>query len=223
MHQRLVHVPYIGRSMVKNDQHSLLSKASKVAEEIVHASIQLVKIGMKRQDILIIIQLQMAQRGIRKNWHRPVVRIGPATRLIFDDRDCDDRIVSNGDLVFIDIGIVFQGYEADFCQTFRITEQPYPTVPHAAKIWKELHQTWKLNPLITGKELYTRASRLASETYFLDSREGGHRIGQFPHSRQGPEFLKDFDQPVAPGEWILEIKLIHQTRDEGIFFEQILL
>ncbi len=71
--------------------------------------------------------------------------------------------------------------------------------------------------------MYEFAKFLADQKgYNLDLSEGGHPIGKFPHSRKGPQILGLLEKSPKPFQWILEIKLIDQSKTKGAFFEQIL-
>src|ERR1700723_2502203 len=61
--------------------------------------------------------------GISTYWHKRIVRAGSNTLAPYDENP-PDLIVSNDDIVFLDLGPVFETWEADFGRTFVVGSDP---------------------------------------------------------------------------------------------------
>jgi Xaa-Pro aminopeptidase len=61
--------------------------------------------------------LAQSRFGVRRHWHKRIARSGPNTLLTYHDPDSDRRI-GNDDIVYLDLGPVFEAWEADFGRTY---------------------------------------------------------------------------------------------------------
>src|SRR6476659_5169045 len=50
--------------------------------------------------------------GVEKHWHKRIVRAGDNTLEPYDENP-EDRVVTDDDIVFLDLGPVFEEWEAD--------------------------------------------------------------------------------------------------------------
>ncbi len=92
--------------------------------------------------------------GVAKHWHKRIVRAGVNTLSIFAD-DPPIRELGTDDTVFIDLGPVFDEWEADVGRTYVIGNDPLKQ-----KLWRDLpvtfdaiHQYFKDHEDVTGAEL----------------------------------------------------------------------
>jgi len=180
--------------------------------------------------------LGLERHGIETHWHKRVVRSGPNTLLPYQDNP-PDRIVQEDDILFVDLGPVFEAWEADFGRTFVIGSDPVK-----AKLRDALEPTWHTvksqfdaNPDITGAELYAIACKEAKNAgWEFGGAHSGHLIGDYPHERIPLDKITLYitegnnakmRQPGKDGNmrhWILEIHLVDKERQIGGFFEQLL-
>jgi len=65
--------------------------------------------------------------GCRRHWHKRIVRAGPNTLLTYYD-ESEDRRIGDDDIVYVDLGPVFEAWEADYGRTFVVGADP---VKHA--------------------------------------------------------------------------------------------
>ena len=72
-----------------------------------------------------IHKLGQDRYGVRTHWHKRVVRAGPNTREPFKE-DPPDRMIEDGDILYVDLGPVFEEWEADFGRTFVLGSKPDP-------------------------------------------------------------------------------------------------
>jgi Xaa-Pro dipeptidase len=174
--------------------------------------------------------------GIRKYWHKRIVRAGKNTLLPYRENP-PDLVIQENDILFFDFGPVFEDWEADFGRTFVLGNDPLKL-----KIQHDIETAWYLgkkwfdsHPNCSGNELFTYVSSLAAEFGWKFGQEHcGHLIGNFPHEKiQGEEVLNyihpqnnlnmsNLDKNGLTRDWILEIHFIDEKLEIGGFFEQLL-
>src|SRR5690242_16440380 len=55
--------------------------------------------------------------GIEKHWHKKIVRSGKNTLAIYPENP-SNRLIDKDDILFIDLGPIVEGYEADIGRTY---------------------------------------------------------------------------------------------------------
>ena len=174
--------------------------------------------------------------GIKKYWHKRIVRSGVNTLQPYNENP-PDLIVQQDDILFLDFGPVFEDWEADFGRTYVLGDDP---VKHKLKndiemAWHEGKAWFGTKTALTGAEYYQYVTGLAGHYGWTFGGEiAGHLIGQFPHERLDPG---NYDLYVHPGNhndmfapdangmkrnWILEIHFVDREKQIGGFFEQLL-
>lgn len=174
--------------------------------------------------------------GLRRHWHKRIVRSGPNTLLTYHD-ETEDRRTEEDDIVYLDFGPVFAAWEADFGRTYAIGTDPakhrlVADISTAFQRGKELFQS---TPELTAGALYDFVAGLASPAgWEFGAPTAGHLIGQFPHERPGGKdarfsirhgndtSLREPDENGKTRHWILEIHFIDRVRKIGGFFEELL-
>jgi Xaa-Pro aminopeptidase len=210
------------------------SKALKLFEEIER---DLIRPGVSETALSKeIFELGAKRHNIQTHWHKRVVRSGPNTLLPYDETTAD-RVIEADDIIFIDLGPVFEAWEADFGRTFVLGDDPIKK-----KLRDSLEPTWKTvkgrfqqNPDITGEELYEIACEEARQAgWEFGGRIAGHLVGLFPHERIPRDKIslyvvtgnkgkmRSLDAKGQQRHWILEIHLVDRARQIGGFFEQLL-
>lgn len=132
-----------------------------------------------------ILDLGAKRHGVRTHWHKRVVRSGPNTLKPYAE-DPPDRMIEEDDILFIDLGPVFEAWEADFGRTFVLGDDPVKK-----KLRDSLEPTWKAvksrfdaNESMTGEQLYGIACEEAKKSgWEFGGVHSGHLIGDFPHER----------------------------------------
>ena len=148
-----------------------------------------------------------------------------------------DLIIGENDILFLDLGPVFEEYEADFGRTFVIGANPAKLKMRddVARAFADGKRYFKENPDITTNQLYAYAVSLADKYgWEFGGPIAGHLIGQFPHERIAEDKITLYVHPKSDlrmrstdekgrlRHWILEIHFVDRRRQIGGFFEELL-
>jgi Xaa-Pro dipeptidase len=174
--------------------------------------------------------------GITTYWHKRIVRAGPNTLLPYAENP-PDLTIGSDDILFLDLGPVFEDWEADFGRTFVLGSDPVKRklrrdVGEAFAAGKEY---FREHPDITACELYRHAQSLAEHYgWEYGGPIAGHLIGQFPHEKIAGDKVTLYVHPDShlpmrapdengqPRHWILEIHFVDRERQIGGFYEELL-
>lgn len=174
--------------------------------------------------------------GVRRHWHRRVVRAGANSVLCYYDEPPDRRIADD-DVVYLDFGPVFNSWEADYGRTYVVGNdaRKHQLVADITEAFRKGKQLYLDNPDLTAGELYDFASSLAASAgWEFGNTTAGHLIGRFPHERaaQDPQRfqirhgngirLREPQPSGATRHWILEIHFVDRARGYGGFCEELL-
>lgn len=175
--------------------------------------------------------------GIKKFWHKRIVRSGKNTLLPYNENP-PDLVLQKDDILFLDFGPVFDDWEADFGRTYVIGEDS-----KKLKLKNDIDEAWKEGrayflehqKTITGAEFYAFTIELAKKYGWAYGNEHcGHLIGNFPHERIEGEETINYIHPDnhlkmhrkgKDGEllhWIYEIHFIDKDEEIGGFYEQLM-
>ena len=174
--------------------------------------------------------------GIKKYWHKRIVRAGKNTLFAYRENP-PDLMIGTDDILFFDFGPVFEDWEADVGMTFVIGNDPLKL-----RLKSDVEQAWKLgkawyqeHPDCTGAELFAFSRDMAQSLgWEFGGTHCGHLIGRFPHERiEGEETVNylhpdnhiRLDAPGKTGEkrhWIYEMHLVDKTNEIGAFHEALL-
>jgi Xaa-Pro dipeptidase len=174
--------------------------------------------------------------GLRRHWHKRVVRAGPNTVLTYHAEPPDRRLAED-DVVYLDFGPLFDEWEADYGRTYVLGNDPlkHKLVADIEAAFKRGKQRFMDDPGLTAGGLYDYVSDLAKEAgWEFAAPTAGHLVGHFPHEtapgnqtrfsiRHGNSI--SLREPDANGErrhWILEIHFADAARTFGGFCEELL-
>ncbi|WJD68275.1 NAD(P)H dependent flavin oxidoreductase family protein [Pseudomonas asiatica] len=182
------------------------------------------KVGMTTAQALEMAAQTLQAMGASHTWHPTYIRFGDDT--VRTPRQGIDlqRVLRNTDIVVVDVGPVWDGYEGDYGDTFVFGQHElhHACVKALHEVFDETRQAWGRG--LTGRELYDFAERSAqAKGWQLERNLAGHRIADFPHVLYGQDKLAEVE--IVPSEvvWVLEIQLCHPTEPVGAFFEDILI
>ena len=175
--------------------------------------------------------------GIKKYWHKRIVRSGKNTLLPYAENP-PNLILQEDDILFFDFGPVFDEWEADFGRTYVLGQdkQKLKLQADTALAWadgKAYYEQHKAT--LTGADLYQYTKDLATRYGWTYGNEHcGHLIGNFPHeillgeelvNYIHPENKEAMSAPAHNGEqryWIYEIHFVDEQLGIGGFYEQLL-
>ncbi|WP_129932266.1 MULTISPECIES: NAD(P)H dependent flavin oxidoreductase family protein [unclassified Pseudomonas] len=182
------------------------------------------QVGMTTAQALEMAAHTLQAMGASHTWHPTYIRFGDDT--VRTPRQGIDlqRALRATDIVVVDVGPVWDGYEGDYGDTFVFGQHAlhHACVKALHEVFDETRQAWGRG--LTGRELYDFAERSAqAKGWQLERNLAGHRIADFPHVLYGQDKLAEVE--IVPSEvvWVLEIQLCHPTEPVGAFFEDILI
>lgn len=183
-----------------------------------------------------IRELAASAFGVEKHWHRRIVRSGPNSVTTAGDHPPSRRI-EDGDIVYLDLGPVFEGWEADIGKSYALGDHPRKRalVAELPRQFEKLQAHLRANPHITGAALYDFACRSAQEAgWRFGGKIAGHIISEFSHSQipgakditrispSNPTSMSDPDGHGRVRHWIGEIHLVERDGSFGGFYERLL-
>ncbi|MFN5415589.1 MAG: M24 family metallopeptidase [Flavobacteriia bacterium] len=198
----------------------------------------LIVAGKSEKELNIeIFNLAFELFGIKKYWHKRIVRAGKNTLLPYAHNP-ENLILQEDDILFFDFGPVFDEWEADFGRTFVLgnNERKLKLQADVEKAWYEGRDFYTQNKLdLTGADLYQFTVELAQKYGWKYGNEHcGHLIGNFPHEKllgeekinyihpENTELMSNLDVLGQERFWIYEIHFVDEEQQIGGFFEQIL-
>ena len=184
----------------------------------------------------LIFDLAYDMFGIKKYWHKRIVRCGENTLYPYNENP-KNLTLKKDDILFLDFGPIFEEWEADFGRTYVVGDNPLKI-----KLSKDIEDAWHKGKAfydsckeITGAQLYYYCQNLANDYGWSFGGEiAGHIIGQYPHEKLEKENKSNYIHPQnhsnmndlnAKGEkknWILEIHFVDRDKKIGGFFEQLM-
>jgi Xaa-Pro aminopeptidase len=183
-----------------------------------------------------VYQLALELFGIKKYWHKRIVRSGKNTLLPYAENP-ENLELKDDDILFFDFGPVFDDWEADFGRTFVIGNDP-----NKLKLKRDVELAWqegkeffdKYKESLTGAEYYSYTLKLAEKYGWQFGNEHcGHLIGNFPHELivgeekinyihpENNQLMESKDKNGNGRFWIYEIHFIDPVSQIGSFFEQL--
>ncbi|GAA5221257.1 M24 family metallopeptidase [Membranihabitans marinus] len=183
-----------------------------------------------------IFDLAFKMFGIKKYWHKRIIRAGKNTLYPYRENPAD-LMIQEDDILFVDFGPIFDEWEADFGRTYVLGSDP---IKHKLKEdieigWQRCKSYFDQQSFITGRDLFQYAVETAEDMGWEFGGEiAGHIIGHFPHEKLEnenkthyvhPDNTVDMFAPDSngePREWILEIHFVNRELEIGGFFEQLM-
>jgi Xaa-Pro aminopeptidase len=180
--------------------------------------------------------LAQARFGIERYWHRRIVRAGPNTLTIASDHP-DVRTIGPDDTVYVDLGPVFEAWEADVGRTYALGCDPLKQrlVADLPRVFERVQQHFHTAAGITGAALYAFAQHAARDAgWEFGGAIAGHVVGEFSHNRwpgdrermrispRNPDPMQAPDHLGRERHWILEIHLVDRAHGFGGFYERLL-
>src|SRR5215475_1812314 len=173
---------------LEDSRAAALLQAQEKANELFHSveSKGLIRPGILETKLnQDIFDLAKEMYGISTYWHKRIVRAGRNTLAPYDENP-PDLTIGEDDILFVDLGPVFEEWEADFGRTYVVGSDPVKL-----KLKRDVEEGFAKgkkyfleHPEITGAELFAYTHQLAKEAgWEFGGQIAGHLIGQFPHER----------------------------------------
>lgn len=193
--------------------------------------------GAKESEINAnVYDLAEQMYGVKQHWHKRIVRAGRNTLAPYDENP-PDLTVAEDDIVFLDLGPVFEQWEADFGRTYVVGNDPVKQ-----KLRRDIEEGFAKGKRyfharqdITCAGLYQHAQQLARDAgWEYGGPIAGHLVGVFPHERipndkitlyvhpENPNRMRTLDAQGRKRHWIFEIHFVDRARQIGGFYEELL-
>lgn len=216
-----------------------LLEAQRKAEQLFHEieARGLIRSGITESTLNAdIYALAEQMYGISTYWHKRIVRAGRNTLLPYAENP-PDLTIGTDDILFLDLGPVFEKWEADFGRTFVLGSDPlkHKMQQDVGCAFAEGKRHFDETPHITSSELFRHANSLAAKFgWEFGGPIAGHLIGQFPHERIAGDKvslyvhpdshlpMRSLDEKGQQRHWILEIHFVDREREIGGFYEELL-
>lgn len=216
-----------------------LREAQMKAETLFHAveTRGLIRSGITESQLNAdIYALANEMYGITTYWHKRIVRAGPNTLLPYAENP-PNLTIGEDDILFLDLGPVFENWEADFGRTFVLGSDPWKNklCSDVGEAFAAGKNYFKENPDITSSQFFRYVRSLAAQFgWEFGGAIAGHLIGQFPHEKIAGDKVTLYVHPdsnlrmSSPDEagkkrhWILEIHFVDRDRQIGGFYEELL-
>ena len=184
-----------------------------------------------------VCELASKKFGINKHWHKKIVRSGKNTLATYPDSP-PNRVIEEDDILFIDLGPVVEGYEADIGRTYVLgnDRRKLRLKSDVESAWYDIQEWYQWKTTLKASELFQYAVDKAEELGWKFGGEiAGHIVGQYPHEQPTdptsleldihPANQNDMFLPDAEGHkrhWILELQFVDRENEIGAYFEQLL-
>jgi len=184
-----------------------------------------------------IYSLALKEFGIRRHWHKKIVRAGRNTLSTYHE-DPPDRVIEEDDILFIDLGPVVKGYEADIGRTYVLGNdaRKLKLKNDVEAAWVEIQTWFREQTSLQASTLYEYAAWKAEEYgWEFGGVIAGHIVGKYPHEQPLDPFSVELDiHPDNPNDiflrdeegnerhWILELQFVDRENEIGGYFEQLL-
>jgi Xaa-Pro dipeptidase len=173
--------------------------------------------------------------GIKKYWHKRIVRAGKNTLFPYKENP-PDLVLKQNDVVFFDFGPVFENWEADIGKTYVLGNDPQmlKLKQDVESAWHEGKAFYEVNSLqLTGADFYEYTKALALRYgWEYGNIHCGHLVGNFPHETllgedtinyihpDNKELMSNVDILGNERFWIYEIHFVDRSLEIGGFHEQ---
>ena len=175
--------------------------------------------------------------GIKKYWHKRIVRSGKNTLLPYKENPAN-LVLQKDDIVFFDFGPVFEDWEADIGKTFVLGDdnRKIKLKADTELAWIEGKRYFDANKSsLSGADFYAFTQSMAARYgWQYGNIHCGHLIGNFPHELivgeetinyihpDNHQLMSEPDKNGNERYWIYEIHFIDESLQIGGFFERLL-
>lgn len=187
--------------MVKSDAEiAVITKACEIQDAIFEKTFKAVRAGMSTRDIKRLFQLNIIKSDADFGW--VVVCVGDFNPRQAAGSSPPDLRLEENDLLWVDLGIVLQGYHTDYCRGM----VPGGASPAQLDKWGRIHEILRAGveatrPGIPVSDLFRvqveTAEKLNVDMSTWPARRFGHGSGL--HTTEPPYINRDDDTLLEPG------------------------
>jgi Xaa-Pro aminopeptidase len=201
-------------------------RSRELTQESLHLFSQQLRPGTTCREAIKLCNSIMSSLGATKLWHQTFVRFGKNTIFGYEDALELDSVLSDSDIVTVDVGPVFLGHEGDGGTTIVVgsPNSEYLRISQdVKKIFSETERVWRQKKL-SGAQLYAFAEQFAADMGWrsIPNYVRGHRVADFPHRIHWQGDLAACETTPTPDRWVLEIQIADPQLRFGAFFEDVL-
>ncbi|PIE58264.1 MAG: peptidase M24 [Desulfobulbus propionicus] len=169
--------------LIKTDEElSLLRASTRLNEQVFLSVYPDIAPGISEQEVALTIERTMREMGAEGPSFETIVAFGPNAAK--PHAVPGDRVLQQGDIVLIDMGLVYKGYCSDMTRTF--------VVGKPDGVYKKRHQLVRkaqlagiqaLRPGVTGREVDQAARRILADAGYGKNFQHslGHGVGMAVH------------------------------------------
>jgi Xaa-Pro aminopeptidase len=225
----------------KNDKEMRMKllQAEKVSAQLFEAVEKNLIVSGKTESQLSeeITTLALEKFGVKEHWHKKIVRTGKNTLATYNENPTD-QVIQKDDILFVDYGIILDGFEADYARTYVLGNDPkkIKLQKDVEKAWYETQAWYKQQTKLKASDFFSYIVNKANEYgYTYGGIIAGHIVGEYPHEQ--PANRKSFDLDVHPDNpndmflldangnkrhWILEMHFVDKKNNIAAYMEQLL-
>jgi hypothetical protein len=184
-----------------------------------------------------VCELALSKFGIEEHWHKKIVRSGKNTLAIYPDNP-PYRTIEEDDILFIDLGPIVEGFEADIARTYVLGNDPQKLKlkQDAETAWNDIRGWYHQQTTLKASDFFHYITEKAKAMgWEFGGQIAGHIVGKFPHEQPPNPYSLELD--IHPDNhndmflrdiygnhrhWILEVHFIDKDNEMGAYFEQLL-
>jgi hypothetical protein len=186
-----------------------------------------------------IVKLAKEEFGMVEHWHKKIVRAGINTLESYS-KNPPDRVIEKNDIVILDFGPNYEGWETDHARTYIIGNDPakLKLKRDVEVAWNEAKEWYDKQSQLTGAEYWNYIVALTKRYgYEFGGEIGGHIIGRYPHEQPDPGAANQLSLDIHPDnhdsillvdkygnprQWLLEIYFVDRKKGIGALHEKLL-
>jgi Xaa-Pro dipeptidase len=185
--------------MIKDaDEVAAMRRAIAITEQALDDVIDVVRIGMTERQIANALTQALLQHGAEGLAFEPLIQAGPNTAL--PHATAGDRVVRPGEVLLLDFGVTFNGYNSDITRTF-VVEPAGEGIKKIYELVKQANAAGRAaaRPGATGQDVDRAAREVIAAagygSYF--THRTGHGLGLEGH--EPPYIVEGNTVPLEAG------------------------
>ncbi len=174
------------RAVKQPEEISLLEQAAEIAEAGFDHILNMVKPGVREQDIALELEFFMRRKGAQGSAFEIILASGARCSLAHGDPS--EKEIEPGDFIILDFGALYEGYRSDITRTMAVPpvsekqREIYNIVQRAHDLGIEL-----IKPGISTQKVYEEVQKIIIDAGYPDyiGKGIGHGVGLEIHEKPG--------------------------------------